>query len=241
MVPLGRADTWVSYGTPLPLHQAPCPPISFASKVLPESSHFPLSLGPPAKSLLPPASTLASCCNPPPAICSPPGSQRDIFKTANHILSLSKLAPGINLRTKPTLHPIAPKEADPLRPPASISVHVSCLTCPSHSLLCMVPPTWPACSHPRAFALALSPSVIFPAASFLSFLSQLCHLFRKAFPDHHPLAEIEEQFQSLSPIVMLVFCVNFGHISGPRPWTVSSRRVETGWSLTPMPSARPGT
>lgn len=65
--------------------------------------------------LCPPASTLASCCHPPPAICSL-GSKEDIFKIANHIRSLSKLAWGlwvINLRAKPISVPTAPQGPAP--------------------------------------------------------------------------------------------------------------------------------
>lgn len=114
LVPLIRP--LVSSGTPLPPPSAPRPPVSFVSKALPKSSHFPLSL-------VPPASALASCCSLPPAICSP-GSHKDIFKTANHILSLSKLACGSSTSEQnPRSSPQPPRRPGPCDlPPVSLSI-----------------------------------------------------------------------------------------------------------------------
>lgn len=139
----------------------------------------------------PPASTLASCCHPPPAICSPPGSQGDIFKTANHILPLSKLAPGlwlINLETKPISLPVAPRDPVPVTS-CQYVLHFSWLTCPRYTHLCTVLPTCPACFCPQDFCSCPLP---IPAGSFWSFGSQLCHLLKAVPSDHHPQTVIEE-------------------------------------------------
>lgn len=84
--------------------------------------HFPN----PATSLylVPPASALASRCNLPPAICSSPGSHKDIFKTANHILSLSRLACGSSTSEQnPHSSPPPPRRPGPCDlPPVSPSI-----------------------------------------------------------------------------------------------------------------------
>lgn len=103
-----------------------------------------------------------------PAICSPPGSQGDIFKTANHILPLSKLAPGlwlINLKTKPISLPAAPLDPVPVTSHQYL-LHFSWLACPRYTHLCTVLPTCPACVCPQDLCSCPLP---IPAGSFWSF------------------------------------------------------------------------
>lgn len=80
----------------------------------------------PSFSLVPPASAPASRCNLPSAICSSPGSHRDIFKTANHILSLSRLACGSSTSEQnPHGSPQPPRRPGPCDPsPTSICLHL---------------------------------------------------------------------------------------------------------------------
>lgn len=113
--------------TPLPPPLAPCPVISSASKALPESSHFPLSPRPPAKSQLP--ASLHPGLLLPSASCNLFSSRQrgDIFKTANHILLLPKPAQwlmGHQPQNKTHIPPSSPPRSAPC------DLIISCSTFP---------------------------------------------------------------------------------------------------------------